>query len=137
MHNAPLCVYRHTNSRAGVRVGGTLVAGDAFCETPRVCNGMRAAVCDNHNGFDARYLLPNQSTLDVRNVFLYVECRLVFRVVCLQLSPRETSAADTENRNGAMLIRWSSAPVRFSLADAFFSKCTEQRYRISFGADVP
>ena len=80
MHNTPLCVCRHTNGGTGIHVGGTLVAGDAFFETPRVGNGMCAAVCDNHNGFNARHLLPNQSTLDVRNVFLYVECRLVFRV---------------------------------------------------------
>ena len=70
------------------------MVGDAFFATPRVCNGMRTAVCDAHNGFDARYLLPNQSTLDGRNVFLYVECRLVFRVIRLQLSPRETIAAN-------------------------------------------
>ena len=30
------------------------MAGDAFFETPRVCNGVRAAVGDDDNGFDAR-----------------------------------------------------------------------------------
>ena len=89
-----LCFYRHTNGGTGIHVGGTFMVGDAFFATPRVCNGMRTAVCDAHNGFDARYLLPNQSTLDGRNVFLYVECRLVFRVIRLQLSPRETIAAN-------------------------------------------
>ena len=74
--DAYICLYRHTNGRAGIRIGGTLMAGDAFFETPRVCNGVRAAVGDDDNGFDARHLLPNQSVLYVRNVFLCVECRL-------------------------------------------------------------
>ena len=84
--NTYMRFHRYTNFRTGIRIGGTFVAGDAFFETPRVCNGMRTTVCDDDNGFDTCHLLQNQSMLDMDGVFLHIRQCLVYRIDCMYFS---------------------------------------------------